>query len=48
MQQENDQIIEILPSGVTMIINGTPSVENCKEFIKILLKANRNAYRESK
>jgi hypothetical protein len=47
LQQDVDQIIEVLPSGVKMIINGTPSIENCKEFIKILLKANSKAKHES-
>ncbi|MFD2663069.1 hypothetical protein [Paenibacillus thailandensis] len=41
--EEEDQIVEILPSGAKVIIIGTPSVENCKEFWKILLKAKRES-----
>lgn len=37
-QREEDQIIETLPSGVTMVINGSPSIDNCKVFLKLLLR----------
>jgi hypothetical protein len=39
-QQTEEQIIETLPSGVTMVINGSPSIEGCREFLKTLIKAN--------
>jgi|GEM_PF-5740540 len=46
--EEEDVIVEVLPSGVKMVLIGTPSVENCKDFIKILLKASRKAMESEK
>lgn len=33
-----------LPSGAILIINGSPSIDNCKEFIKHMIKASSKKY----
>ncbi|MNW36767.1 hypothetical protein D3C74_137860 [compost metagenome] len=36
-----DKLIIHSADGATIIVNGSPSIENCKKFIKILLLAKK-------